>query len=133
MSEPTTPPPLDGGAEIGMLALVRFAAGLGMLAALGYGGWRLVDPAALSVVLALALPLAAAMIWGRWIAPRARHRLADPAKLAAGVILFAGAAGLLALAGPNPLTTVLSFVLLLMFLVSLPHRRTELDNPALSR
>lgn len=129
MSESTTPPPMDGGAEIGVLALVRFAAELGMLAALGYGGWHLVDPVALSVVLALALPLAAATVWGRWVAPRAGHRLADPAKLAVEIALFSVAAGLLVLAGPNPLTTVLAVGLLLMFLVSLPHRKTELDNP----
>jgi hypothetical protein len=133
MSEPTTPPPLEGGADIGVLALVRFAAELGMLAALGYGGWHLVEPVALSVVLALALPLAAATVWGRWIAPRAGHRLADPAKLAVEVILFATTAGLLALAGPNPLATVLAAGLLLMFLVSLPHRKTELDNPGQRR
>lgn len=125
MSESTTPPPLEGGAEIGVLALIRFAAELGMLAALGYGGWHLVNAVALSVVLALALPLAAATVWGRWIAPRAQHRLADPGKLAVELVLFLAAAGLLVLAGPNPLTSVLSVCLMLMFLVSLPHRKAE--------
>lgn len=119
--------------QIGVLALTRFAAELGMLAALGYGGWHLVDSVALSVVLALAPPLAAATVWGRWIAPRAPHRLVDPAKLAVEVTLFAAAAGLLVPAGPNPLTTVLAVGLLLMFLTSLPHRKTELDNPPSSR
>lgn len=118
---------------IGALALIRFAAELGMLAALGYGGWHLVGPVALSVVLALALPVAAATVWGRWIAPRAAHRLTDPAKLAVEVVLFATAAGLLVLVGPNPLAIVLSAGLLLMFVVSLPHRSSELDNPELRR
>lgn len=112
--------------QIGPLALVRFTAELGMLTALGYGGWHLLEPVALSVVLVLALPLVAASVWGRWVAPRAAHRLADPARLAIEVVLFATAAGVLVLAGPHPLATVLAAVLLLSFLVSLPHRKTEL-------
>jgi hypothetical protein len=129
-TDQTTPPPVEGGAEIGVLALVRFAAELGMLTALGYGGWHLVDQTALSVVLAVALPLAAAVVWGRWIAPRAAPRLSDPAKLVVEVVLFAAAAVVLVLAGPNPLAVVLASGLALMFLVSLPHRRTEPGRPA---
>jgi hypothetical protein len=113
---------------IGPLALVRFTAELGMLAALGYGGWHLVESVALSAVMALVLPVAAATVWGRWIAPRAAHRLTDPAKLAVEVVLFAVAAGVLVLAGPQPLTTLLAVGLLLSFLLSLPHRRTELPG-----
>jgi hypothetical protein len=110
---------------VGILGLVRFAAELGMLAALGYGGWHLVDRVALSVVLAVVLPLAAALVWGRWIAPRAARRLTDPAKLLVEVILFASAAVVLVVAGPHPLTTVLAGGLVLMFLISLPHRKAE--------
>jgi hypothetical protein len=111
--------------EVGILGLVRFTAELGMLGSLGYGGWHLADQVSLSVVLAVALPLLAATVWGRWIAPRAAHRLTDPAKLFVEVILFASAAAVLILAGPNPVTTVLAIGLVLMFLVSLPHRKTE--------
>jgi hypothetical protein len=118
--------PQQPHAQIGPLALLRFAAELGMLASLGYGGWHLVDQTVLSVLMAVALPLAAAVAWGRWIAPRAPRRLTDPAKLLVEVVLFTVAAGLLVLAGPGPLAAVLAGGLLAMFLVSLPHRKTEL-------
>lgn len=79
----------------------RFASELGMLAALGVGGWTLGAPAGavLGVLLAAALPVLAAVVWGRWVAPRASRRLQDPARLGVEVVLFGAAAGGLALSG----------------------------------
>lgn len=81
----------------GTLALFaggRFVAELGLLAALGVGGWRLggrVGGTLAGVVLAMSLPLVAATVWGFWVAPRARRRLDDPARLLIEVALFGGA------------------------------------------
>ena len=62
-------------------------------------GAKLGGSGAERVALAILLPLAAAVIWGRWLAPRARHRLDYPARLAAKLGLMAAASALLAWAG----------------------------------
>ena len=83
------------------LAVVRFTAELGMLAALAYAGWRLLsDTPVLGVVAAIALPVVAAVVWGAWVAPRAARRLEDPARLVVELVLFGAAvAGLLLVVG----------------------------------
>lgn len=76
---------------------VRFLLELAMLAALAYAGWQLPDQTAAQIVLAVLLPLGAAAVWGRWIAPKAARRLSDPSKLAVELLLFLVTAGGLAL------------------------------------
>lgn len=70
---------------------IRFACELAALGALGWWGAR-----AGSVPLAIALPAAAAIFWGVLIAPRARHRLRDPLRLAAESVVWFGAIAALA-------------------------------------
>lgn len=70
-----------------------------LLAVLALAGARLGGNVALRILLAIALPAAAAALWGRWLAPRASGRLAHPARLAAKIALFAVASALLAAAG----------------------------------
>jgi len=79
----------------------RFVAELGMLAALGVGGWVVGAHAGTvaGVLLAVALPVLAAVVWGRWVAPRATRRLEDPARLGVEIVLFAAAVTGLVLAG----------------------------------
>ncbi|WP_083707115.1 YrdB family protein [Intrasporangium flavum] len=79
----------------------RFASELGMLAALGVGGWTVGSPVAVvvGVLMAAALPVLAAAVWGRWVAPRASRRLDDPARLGVEVVLFGAAVGGLVLSG----------------------------------
>jgi hypothetical protein len=64
-------------------------------------GARLVDGTAGRFAFALLLPLIAAVIWGRWLSPRARGRLGHAARLAAKLMLVAVASALLALTGPT--------------------------------
>jgi uncharacterized membrane protein (DUF4010 family) len=78
---------------------VRFLLELAMLAALAYAGWKLPEQTAAQIVLAVGLPLAAAAVWGTWIAPKATRRQTDPSKLAVELLLFLAAAGGLALSG----------------------------------
>ncbi len=52
-----------------------------MLACLAWGGWQRADGVLVSLALAAAFPAAAGVVWGRWIAPRARHRWSDPRRL----------------------------------------------------
>ena len=51
-------------------------------------------------MLAVAAPVLAMIIWGLWLAPRARRRLRDPLRLTVELVLFAVAAVALAVTGP---------------------------------
>ncbi|HSJ19756.1 MAG TPA: YrdB family protein [Nocardioidaceae bacterium] len=106
------------------LAVVRFTAELGMLAALFYVGWRLApDRTELELALAAALPVAAALTWNRWIAPRARRRLEDPTRLAVELVLFGAAVVGLAVVGPGAWSLVAAAVLGIGYAVSAPVGR----------
>jgi uncharacterized protein DUF2568 len=75
---------------------LRFVLELCMLVALGIWGFSE------NFVLAVAAPLAAAVVWGLWIAPKATRRLRDPVRLALELLLF-GAAGAALAAADHPL------------------------------
>jgi hypothetical protein len=64
---------------------LRFACEVAALVAVGWWGWTVVWP------LGVVLPLVVAAVWGAWIAPRARRRLPDPARLAVEAVIFAAA------------------------------------------
>jgi hypothetical protein len=81
---------------------IRFACELAALGAIGWWGAR-----AGGVPLAIALPAVAATLWGAWIAPRARHRLRDPLRLAAESVVWFGA--IAALAGLGQLAAAVGF------------------------
>ena len=59
-----------------------------MLALLVASGLRIGSVLAVHVTLAILLPAIAVTCWGIWAAPTARHRLDDPGRLAAQIILF---------------------------------------------
>lgn len=97
-----------------VLAVLRFLAELALLVGLAYVGWELGPNRAVGGVLALVLAAGAAAVWGAWVAPRAKRRLDDPARLAVEVVLFGlGCAGLVATGAP-----VAAAVLAAAYLVS---------------
>lgn len=108
-----------------VLLSVRFLAEMGMLVALAWGGWAVGDNTVLSVVLAVVLPLAAAGIWGRWVAPRSSHRLTEPYRLAVELTLFAVAFVLVLGAEPSPQAGFFGLAVWVAFLVSMPARRAQ--------
>jgi len=75
----------------GANATVRFALELCALAALGYWGFHTNDSLASDLVVGLGAPLAFALVWGAWIAPKAPYRLDDPVRLILEVTVFAAA------------------------------------------
>ncbi|MFF9342711.1 MULTISPECIES: YrdB family protein [unclassified Streptomyces] len=77
-----------------LLAFVLELAALGFLA---WWGWSAVDPVALRLPLAVAVPGAAATVWGLFAAPRARFRVPVAGVLVVKALVFGAAA--LALAG----------------------------------
>jgi len=83
--------------QVGPIALIRFLSELALLAALAFVGAWIGDNLIASVLLAVALPVAAVAIWGRFIGPKGRSRLPDPYRLGLELVLFgAAAAGLIA-------------------------------------
>jgi len=71
--------------------VLAFACEVALVALLAVAGWRLgsaTGAAALGVALAAVLPAAAVVAWGRWLAPRAARRLAQPWRLDGQVALF---------------------------------------------
>ena len=81
-----------------------------MLVALGWAGAEIGSSRPVSVALAIAIPLMAAMVWGTWVAPKASRRLADPARLMVELVLFAAASVGLALVGYPLLAAVFAVV-----------------------
>ena len=74
-----------------LLELLAFAGLAYAGAVLGSGIW--------AVVLAVLLPLAAIVVWGRWNAPRSSHRLPTRVRICCEFAVYAVAAVLLAVAG----------------------------------
>jgi purine-cytosine permease-like protein len=46
----------------------------------------------LAVAVAIALPLVVVAAWGRWVGPRSRHLLPDPARAGVEAVVFLGGA-----------------------------------------
>ena len=101
----------------GVWLTVAFLAELAALAALAYGGWRIPGPTGLRVVLAVAAPTGAAVLWGLFAAPRAPRRSPGPA-LAVKVLVFGSAVLVLALTGHGWLALALAAGAMLSELLS---------------
>jgi hypothetical protein len=97
---------------------VRLLLELGALAALAYWGLQAGQGTAMKVLLGVGAPLLAALLWGTFVAPKAKRRLADPPRLTLELAVFgAGAAalvasGLTALAAAFALVVAVSLALM---------------------
>jgi Na+/melibiose symporter-like transporter len=78
------------------------------LAAISYWGYRLDAATALRWTIAIAAPLALALVWSQFAAPTARRRLQRAPLLAFKLVVFALAAVLLYSAGQHVLAVVLA-------------------------
>lgn len=101
------------------MAVVRFVSEMAMLAALAFVGWRLGDGGFPGVLLALSMPVVAAVAWGAFVGPRAARRLNDPVRLGLELVLFGVAVAGLAVYG----TWFLAIVLAVGYLSSTMHGR----------
>ena len=109
----------------GINAAFRFALEICALAALGYWGFQISD-SPMEWLLGLGAPLAFALLWGAFIAPKAPMRMSDPARLLLEVMLFTVAAAALVAAGLIVLATIFAAAiavnLLLMIVLDQRHR-----------
>jgi hypothetical protein len=83
-----------------LLLTLRFLLELTLLVAFGIGGWHLVDATGWQVVLAVALPVLAASVWGLLLSPKAKWTTPLGLRIVIELALFAMASALLWSAGP---------------------------------
>jgi Protein of unknown function (DUF2568) len=74
---------------------LRFVLELSALAAVAYWGWS-EHGGVWRWVLVVAAPLSIALLWGRWVAPKAKARVGDPWKLLLELGVFGSAVAALA-------------------------------------
>jgi hypothetical protein len=72
---------------------LRFFLELSALAAVAYWGWSEHD-GVLRWLLVVAAPLAIALVWGWWVAPKAKRPATDPARPGLEVLVFGSAVAL---------------------------------------
>jgi uncharacterized protein DUF2568 len=91
----------------GVTLVVRFLCELSMLAALGYWGFTEGEGAS-ALVLGIGAPALAAVIWGLFVAPKAKHPVSITARLWIELVLFAASALALAATGHAALAAALA-------------------------
>ena len=90
---------------------IRFLLELCALAGLCYSGYHAVSDEAARIVLAIAAPLALAVLWGLFAAHKARFPPPRGLKAILGFLFLEGAAGSLALAGQGELAAIFAAVI----------------------
>lgn len=100
------------------LLAARFLLELALLAGLAVGGWTLAEAGWAKVLLAVALPVAAATLWGLLVSPKAKVVTPLPVRILVEVVLFGTAGLMLWLAGLATFAIVL-LVLEAVVLISL--------------
>ena len=89
------------------LFTLRFLLELALLAALAVGGWNLSETTWLQLLLAIALPVVTASVWGLLLSPKARVKAPLPIRVVIELALFVLAAALLWAAGLAVVATAL--------------------------
>jgi hypothetical protein len=89
---------------------LRFLCELTVLTVLGFWGWSVGTTIPSKWILAISAPLAAAVVWGLWVAPRARLRLEDPYRFAVELSVFGAAVAALVVMGRTDLSVILGSV-----------------------
>jgi hypothetical protein len=112
----------------GVTLAVRFLCELAMLAALAYWGFTVGDGIG-AWVLGVGAPLLAAVVWGAWVAPKARWPVPMPVRVVIELVLFGAAVGGLAVAGQPVLAVVLGIAALVTSLLNASQERQASDRP----
>jgi Na+-transporting NADH:ubiquinone oxidoreductase subunit NqrE len=89
---------------------LRFALELCAFAALGYWGSQATSSTVWCTVLAIVTPAAAIVVWGLFVAPKARVKVSEPVRWGLELVVFVGAAVALAASGHVILGAVLGAV-----------------------
>jgi hypothetical protein len=107
--------------------VLRFALELSALAALGY--WGFADRSGpVQWVLGIGAPVLAAVVWGRFVAPKASHPVADPLRLVLELAVFGGGVLGLAVAGAERLALALGVLVALHLALTFPLRQRRVTR-----
>jgi hypothetical protein len=107
----------------GINATVRFLLELCALAALAVWGFGASHETAVRIVLGIGAPAAAAIVWGLFVAPRARFPLPTTARSGGELLVFGSAALAILASGPLPLAVIFAVLALgNMFLTNYWHQ-----------
>ena len=90
---------------------VRFLLELGMLAAVGYWGFKIGSGWFLKILLGIGLPALIAVIWGMFIAPKATYPLSGASYLTVELLLLASGSLALFASGKSELAWIYTIVL----------------------
>ena len=112
----------------GVTLAVRFLCELAMLAALAHWGFTVGDGIG-AWVLGVGAPLLAAVVWGAWVAPKARWPVPMPVRVVIELVLFGAAVGGLTVAGQPVLAVVLGVAALVTSLLNASQERQASDRP----
>jgi hypothetical protein len=111
---------------------LRFVLELSALAAVAYWGWS--EHGGLwRWVLVVAAPLAIAVLWGRWVAPKAKARVGDPWKLLLELLVFGSAVAALADADQPALALAMGVATLVHLTLSFALGQREMPPSAAPR
>jgi Protein of unknown function (DUF2568) len=108
----------------GVTLTVRFLCELAMLAALALWGFGAGD-GLWAWLAGLGAPLLAALVWGAFVAPRARWPVPAPVRVAIELVLFVAAAAALGAAGQQPAAMVLGVAGIATSLLNEAQERRE--------
>jgi len=100
-------------------SILRFLLELCALAALGYWGFHAAG-GAVQWLLGLGAPLAMAVVWGAFMAPKAARPLRDPIRIVAEIAIFGIAALALAVADQPGLAIAFAAAVALHLLLTFP-------------
>ena len=92
---------------------VRFLLELAALGALGYWGFLSGTGLPMRLLLGICAPLAAAVVWGTFIAPKASFPVAVPVRVLLELCVFGSAAAALFAAGRSTLAAVFLAIVLI--------------------
>jgi len=99
--------------------VLRFTLELVALAGLAIWGWR-TGPTGVNVVLAILAPLAAAALWGAFVAPKARRHPRDPWRLLLEATVFGAGTLAFAAAGLERVALVVGALVVLHLAATFP-------------
>jgi hypothetical protein len=98
---------------------LRFCLELAALAGLAVWGWR-TGPTGVNVLLAVAAPLAAAALWGAFVAPKARRHPPDPWRLLLEAAVFGAGTAAWAAAGIGTVAIAVGVLAVLHLVATFP-------------
>jgi hypothetical protein len=109
--------------------VLRFVLEICALGALAYWGWHTAS-GVLQVLLGLGAPILMAVVWGRYMSPKAPHPVEDPVRIVLEVAIFGAAVAALFAADKPALGAAMAVAVALHLALTFPLRQRRVAPPA---